>query len=129
MQFYDFIFLARSWASDRVHLAKSLSQLGKRAEKKDIPLTFILYPEGTLVSRDTRPLSKKYADKMGIVRAYSFAKSRPTDRLPAGRHATHAIAAFYWATLLSSSIGLSYTEPKDDRHHYGLPRYALRMFR
>lgn len=67
MQFYNFIFLARSWASDRVHLAKSLSWLGARAEKQDIPLTFILYPEGTLVSKDTRPISKKYADKLGIV--------------------------------------------------------------
>ena len=67
MQFYRFIFLSRSWASDRVHLAKSLSWLGQHAEQRDTPLTFILYPEGTLVSKDTRPLSKKYADKMGIV--------------------------------------------------------------
>ncbi|KAF8898523.1 hypothetical protein BD779DRAFT_1607308 [Infundibulicybe gibba] len=42
MQFYNFIFLARSWASDR---------------KEDSPLCFILYPEGHF---------KKYADKMGI---------------------------------------------------------------
>ena len=114
MQFFNFIFLARSWASDRLELARSLSWLARRAEKEYSPLTFILYPEGTLVSKDTRPISKKYADKMGIVRAYSFAKSRPTDRFPAGRYATHAVAAFYWATLLSSSIGLSYTEPQDD---------------
>ncbi len=67
MQFYNFIFLARSWASDRLHLAESLSWLGTHAEKHDIPLTFILYPEGTLVSKDTRPISKKYADKLGIV--------------------------------------------------------------
>ncbi|KAI0082188.1 acyltransferase-domain-containing protein [Panus rudis PR-1116 ss-1] len=66
MQFYDFIFLARSWASDRLHLSKSLAWLGRRAEKEDLPLTFILYPEGTLVSEDTRPVSKKYADKLGI---------------------------------------------------------------
>ena len=67
MQFYDFIFLARSWAADRLHLAKSLARLGQRAERQDIPLTFILYPEGTLVSKDTRPISKKYAEKLGIV--------------------------------------------------------------
>ena len=69
MQFYNFIFLARSWASDRLHLSKSLSWLARRAEKEDSPLTFILYPEGTLVSKDTRPVSKKYADKLGIVRS------------------------------------------------------------
>jgi len=49
-----------------VHLSNSLAWLGRRAQTKDEPLTFILYPEGTLVSKDTRPISKKYADKMGI---------------------------------------------------------------
>ena len=67
MQFYNFIFLSRSWASDRMHLAQSLAWLGQQAEKQETPLTFILYPEGTLVSKDTRPISKKYADKLGIV--------------------------------------------------------------
>ncbi|KDQ63833.1 hypothetical protein JAAARDRAFT_54021 [Jaapia argillacea MUCL 33604] len=66
MQFFDFIFLARSWASDRLHLASQLASLGRRAEQDDLPLSFVLYPEGTLVSRDTRPISKKFADKMGI---------------------------------------------------------------
>ncbi|KAK0456264.1 acyltransferase-domain-containing protein [Armillaria borealis] len=66
MQFFNFIFLARSWASDRVQLSASLSTLGSEAETQDNPLAFILYPEGTLVSQDTRPISKKFADKMGI---------------------------------------------------------------
>ncbi|KAM5538195.1 hypothetical protein V8D89_008082 [Ganoderma adspersum] len=66
MQFYNFIFLARSWASDRLQLSAGLSWLARRAEKEDSPFTFILYPEGTLVSKDTRPISKKYADKLGI---------------------------------------------------------------
>ncbi|KAF9535828.1 acyltransferase-domain-containing protein [Crepidotus variabilis] len=66
MQFFEFIFLARSWASDRQQLAISLASLGKQAADEDSPLCFILYPEGTLVSKDTKPKSKKYADKMGI---------------------------------------------------------------
>jgi 1-acyl-sn-glycerol-3-phosphate acyltransferase len=67
MQLFDFIFLARSWASDRLYLVKKLSLIGQRAQDHDTPLTFILYPEGTLVSRDTRPVSRKFADKLGIV--------------------------------------------------------------
>ncbi len=67
MQFFHFIFLARSWASDRLYLVKQLAVLGARAQDHDTPLTFILYPEGTLVSPDTRPVSKKFADKLGIV--------------------------------------------------------------
>ncbi|KAF4622983.1 hypothetical protein D9613_001976 [Agrocybe pediades] len=66
MQFFNFIFLARSWASDRKQLATDLASLGREAEREGKPLCFILYPEGTLVSKDTRPRSKKYAEKMGI---------------------------------------------------------------
>ena len=71
MQFFRFIFLARSWASDSLYLVKQLALLGERAQDRDTPLTFILYPEGTLVSPDTRPVSKKYADKLGIVSSIS----------------------------------------------------------
>ncbi|KAK7064450.1 putative acyltransferase CST26 [Favolaschia claudopus] len=66
MQFYNFIFLARSWVSDRLQLSSHLSALGKAAKEQDNPLVFFLYPEGTVVSKDTRPISKKFADKMGI---------------------------------------------------------------
>ncbi|KAJ3557436.1 hypothetical protein NP233_g11742 [Leucocoprinus birnbaumii] len=66
MQFFNFIFLARSWAADRLQLATQLASLGKEARKENRPFCFLLYPEGTLVSKDTRPISKKFADKMGI---------------------------------------------------------------
>lgn len=66
MQFFQFIFLARSWASDRVALVQGLARVASQAKSTSTPLTFILYPEGTLVSRDTRPISKKYADKLGV---------------------------------------------------------------
>jgi lysocardiolipin and lysophospholipid acyltransferase len=67
MQFFNFIFLARSWASDRLYLVKQLALVGRKAQEHDTPLTFILYPEGTVVSPNTRPISKKYADRLGIV--------------------------------------------------------------
>jgi 1-acyl-sn-glycerol-3-phosphate acyltransferase len=70
MQFYNFIFLARSWASDRLYLANRLARLGQRAQEQEIPLTFILYPEGTLISPGTRPVSKKFAEKLGIVSVF-----------------------------------------------------------
>ena len=76
MQFFNFIFLARSWASDCLYLVKQLSLLGASAQERDTPLTFILYPEGTLVSPDTRPVSKKYADKLGIVSSMSPSSPR-----------------------------------------------------
>ncbi|KAJ7630675.1 acyltransferase-domain-containing protein [Roridomyces roridus] len=66
MRLFSFIFLARSWVSDRVQLSKHLSALGKAAAEDDKPFCFVLYPEGTVVSQNTRPISKKFADKTGI---------------------------------------------------------------
>lgn len=72
MLMYRFIFLARSWASDKFPLARQLSKLGKKAQEEDKPFTLILFPEGTLVSKDTRPISNKYAEKIGVVRQCSI---------------------------------------------------------
>ncbi|EIW86486.1 hypothetical protein CONPUDRAFT_44786 [Coniophora puteana RWD-64-598 SS2] len=66
MQIFRFIFLARSWAHDKLILSRKLAKLGRQAELQDKPFTFILFPEGTLVSKDTKPISKKYAEKIGI---------------------------------------------------------------
>lgn len=72
MQFYRFIFLARNWASDQKQLAK---QLGEVASENHNPssssstakkLLLMIFPEGTLVSRQTRPVSAKFAEKSGI---------------------------------------------------------------
>ncbi|KAG8955404.1 hypothetical protein FRC04_008755 [Tulasnella sp. 424] len=66
MQFFDFIFLARSWGADKIPLGGHLTRIGEEAHANDDPLSLIIYPEGTLVSPNTRPVSKKYADKEGI---------------------------------------------------------------
>jgi len=66
MIWFRFIFLARSWAQDSKHYIKQLASLAQVAESEDRPFTFFLYPEGTLVSSETRPLSKKWASKSGI---------------------------------------------------------------
>jgi 1-acyl-sn-glycerol-3-phosphate acyltransferase len=67
MQLYRFMFLTRSWAADRMYLGRHLDKLAKRAQASGEPFSLMVFPEGTLVSANTRPLSKKYADKMGIV--------------------------------------------------------------
>jgi len=82
MQMFRFIFLARSWASDRLQLSSKLAKLGRKAEKEDKPFTFILFPEGTLVSKDTRPISRKYAAKLGVVRFYHYVARSGNDHIP-----------------------------------------------
>ncbi|SNX87810.1 related to CST26 - protein required for incorporation of stearic acid into phosphatidylinositol [Melanopsichium pennsylvanicum] len=72
MQFYRFIFLARNWASDQAQLGKQLGQVASEnhAEPGKIStakkLLLMIFPEGTLVSADTRPISTKFAQKQGI---------------------------------------------------------------
>jgi len=119
MQFYNFIFLARSWASDRVYLSNSLAWLGRRAEKKDLPLTFILYPEGTLVSKDTRPISKKYADKMGIPDMMNMLLPRST-----GLHYSLRSLAPKLSDLQMIDITVAY--PGIPPFGYGQSYYTLR---
>lgn len=72
MQFFDFIFLARDWKEDKIPWGAHLTRIGEEVQKNDDPLSFFFYPEGTLVSKNTRPLSKKYADKQGIVSCYGL---------------------------------------------------------
>ncbi|KAI0639245.1 acyltransferase-domain-containing protein [Trametes polyzona] len=119
MQFYNFIFLARSWAADRLNLTKSLSWLARRAEKEDSPLTFILYPEGTLVSPDTRPISKKYADKLGIPDMTHTLLPRST-----GLHYSLRSLAPRIPSLQLLDITMAY--PGIPPLHYGQSYYTLR---
>lgn len=75
MQMYRFIFLTRKWDSDKHYLARHLSKIARLAsDKVQTPgargaaskLLLLIFPEGTLVSPLTRPISKKFADKSGI---------------------------------------------------------------
>ncbi len=66
MIWFRFIFLSRSWATDSKYFDAQLRDIGERARRGPHPLTFLLFPEGTLVSPDTRPLSRKWAEKQGI---------------------------------------------------------------
>lgn len=119
MQFYNFIFLARSWASDRLYLANRLAWLGKRAQEQDIPLTFILYPEGTLVSPDTRPISKKYADKLGIPDMAHTLMPRST-----GLH--HSLRALAPRISNLKVIDVTVAYPGIPEFKYGQSYYTLR---
>ncbi|KIO02297.1 hypothetical protein M404DRAFT_1002311 [Pisolithus tinctorius Marx 270] len=81
MQMFRFIFLSRAWAADKVQLTKQLSKLGRQAEEEDKPFMFILFPEGTLVSKNTRPISRSYADKLGIPDLHNVLLPRSTGLL------------------------------------------------
>ncbi|CAG8528425.1 28129_t:CDS:2 [Dentiscutata erythropus] len=62
MQFFDFIFLKRNWASDKDNLTKKLNEVAD----SDDPMWLLIFPEGTLVSKETRGWSQSYAAKIGV---------------------------------------------------------------
>lgn len=75
MQFYRFIFLERKWENDKAYMARHLSYLAHLASDKKSDdaasgsaskLLLLIFPEGTLVSPLTRPVSQKFAEKTGI---------------------------------------------------------------
>jgi len=119
MQLYNFIFLTRSWASDRAHLAAHLSDLGKQAEEEDNPFCFLLYPEGTLVSENTRPISRKFADKSGISDLDNILLPRST-----GLHYSLRSLAPRMPDL--KLVDLTFTYPGVPPRGYGQNYYTLR---
>lgn len=92
--------MARSWAKDKIYLGEHIVELAEKAKAEDNKLSLMIFPEGTLVSRDTRPLSKKYADKIGIVRLYYFNLNME----PSSFHLSHQSDLQH--TLLPRSTGL-----------------------
>ncbi|KAE8230107.1 hypothetical protein CF326_g4899 [Tilletia indica] len=78
MQFYRFIFIKRKWDEDQKNLSEQLAILTAQAKAHESgqmnasaaqsgphKLLLSIFPEGTLVSENSRPGSKKYADKIG----------------------------------------------------------------
>ncbi|KAF8140072.1 acyltransferase-domain-containing protein [Boletus edulis] len=119
MQMYRFIFLSRSWASDKLELERRLSKLGKKAQEEDKPFTFIFFPEGTLVSKHTRPLSSKYANKMDIPDLSNILLPRST-----GLHYSMRSLAPRLPTLKLLDITVIY--PGIPPKGYGQSYYTLR---
>ena len=72
MMMYDFIFLARNWAHDKMAIKKGMDRLKlrngeppKREDQPD-PMWLMVYPEGTNLSANTRRKSAAWSAKSGI---------------------------------------------------------------
>jgi lysocardiolipin and lysophospholipid acyltransferase len=62
MRFFEFLFLARDWNIDQKRLLQNLS----RSKTDGNPMWLLIFPEGTVITRDTIGKSKAYAQKQGI---------------------------------------------------------------
>ncbi|KAJ3187753.1 hypothetical protein HDU85_006146 [Gaertneriomyces sp. JEL0708] len=62
MQMFEFIFLARKWAKDRV----TMSTILHRTLRDKLPIWLVIFPEGTVITDDTKSKCLAYAKKMDI---------------------------------------------------------------
>ena len=72
MMIFGFIFMSRKWAYDKDRIKYRLQKLtarhkGPLSGSQDLdPMWFLIFPEGTNVSSNTRKGSAKWAEKQGI---------------------------------------------------------------
>lgn len=62
MRFFEFIFLARKWKIDRPRISSNLS----RAMQDGTPLWLLVFPEGTVITENTKRITGEYAKKHDI---------------------------------------------------------------
>ncbi|KAL7424006.1 hypothetical protein Q5752_001591 [Cryptotrichosporon argae] len=109
MQFFNFIFLHRSWSADRANLTRALTDLGRAAKSDNerrarsggrdrageasallgkqprSPLWLVIFPEGTITSDEERAKSIKYATAQGVDDFHAVLHPRTTGLLFAQR--------------------------------------------
>ncbi|KAF8338170.1 acyltransferase-domain-containing protein [Cantharellus anzutake] len=119
MQFFRFIFLARSWSADRLYLGKKLVSLARRVQHVGGRFVLFIFPEGTLVSPDTRPASAKYAEKIGVPDLEHTLLPRSTGLLFCLRTLGPAI---HNLRVMDVTVGY----PGIPLHGYGQDHYTLR---
>ncbi|KAI9823800.1 MAG: hypothetical protein M1826_007621 [Phylliscum demangeonii] len=72
MMFFEFIFLARNWATDKPRLVRDLSKLKSRhsgplsGSGSLDPMWLMVFPEGTNLSDNGRVASARWAEKQGF---------------------------------------------------------------
>ncbi|KAJ8329833.1 hypothetical protein O5D80_002026 [Batrachochytrium dendrobatidis] len=62
MAFFEFLFMARKWSKDKPTLQFNLT----RAKNDKLPIWLLIFPEGTVITDDTRSKSQAYAKKADI---------------------------------------------------------------
>ncbi|BGP43047.1 hypothetical protein JCM10449v2_007062 [Rhodotorula kratochvilovae] len=65
---FGFAFLSRKWAADRAPFAAQLGRIARETNRggEAERLALLLFPEGTIVTENTRGISKRFADKSGV---------------------------------------------------------------
>ncbi|GAA6008106.1 hypothetical protein JCM11491_001887 [Sporobolomyces phaffii] len=63
---FGFAFLERNWAKDKLSFDRQLHEMARDCTAGGGNLDFLLFPEGTIVTANTRGISSRYAAKTGL---------------------------------------------------------------
>jgi 1-acyl-sn-glycerol-3-phosphate acyltransferase len=137
MQFFEFIFLKRSWNHDQQRLAEAFDSIAK-----DRPaLWLMIFPEGTLISDQTMEVNLQYAEKAGLTEIPQYQLlPRATGLEFCLRHLHPCLNAVYDITMAYEGARPQY--PQDDysifsifvesrpppRVHMHIKRYPIEHF-
>ncbi|GAA5992140.1 hypothetical protein JCM10908_001784 [Rhodotorula pacifica] len=63
---FGFIFMARKWATDKEPFKRQLEEIARENEGEGKQMALLLFPEGTIVTENTRGISRRFADKTQV---------------------------------------------------------------
>ncbi|GAA5886331.1 hypothetical protein JCM5296_001871 [Sporobolomyces johnsonii] len=132
--FYDFIFLDRKWASDKEPFRRQLEGIARttRDGGEREKLAFLIFPEGTIVTENTRGISTKFAEKTGVSHPKHLLLPRSTGLFFALRHLARTVPSLHLIDLtlaypLPRRSPSSASSPLFPSTFYSLPSIFLRQ--
>lgn len=63
MKFFLWVFLSRNWKNDAGPMKHAIDQIGQADPQCSSPMWLMIYPEGTNLSKQTRAVSQRWADR------------------------------------------------------------------
>jgi lysocardiolipin and lysophospholipid acyltransferase len=83
-QFFGFLFLKRSWETDKKHMEAHLTHLMNT--NGGYPVQLLVYPEGTDLSEENRVRSHAYSEKVGLPKYHYVMHPRVSGFVLAQKH-------------------------------------------
>ncbi|GAA5923357.1 hypothetical protein JCM1841_006495 [Sporobolomyces salmonicolor] len=123
--FYDFIYLDRKWASDKEPFRRQLEGIARttRDGGERERLAFLIFPEGTIVTENTRGISTKFAEKTGVSHPKHLLLPRSTGLFFALRHLARTVPSLHLIDLT-----LAYPLPRHPPSSASLPLFPSSFY-
>ncbi|KPV72630.1 uncharacterized protein RHOBADRAFT_4915, partial [Rhodotorula graminis WP1] len=126
-QLFGFAFLERKWAEDRQPFAAQLDRIARETNRggDDEKMAFLLFPEGTIVTENTRGISQRFAEKSGVADFKHLLLPRSTGLFFALRNLARSIPTLH---LVDLTVGYPLPRPSSTSAKPASPQYASEFY-